>query len=172
MAARRIAQSSINWASLAERVPPNQKPNLAVFKSMSDKYLRSVLANPEAPPKIDWAFYQKNVPIAGMVDKFQKAYEALQIPYPADTVTAQIDAQEKQVRDEISKFCKDSESRIADYQAQISAMKSQLPFDQMTMEDFRDAYPELALDPLNKPTFWPHNPEEQPIGAPNAEPHH
>lgn len=31
----------------------------------------------------------------------------------------------------------------------------------MTMEDYRDAYPNEALDPINRPTFWPHNPEEQ-----------
>lgn len=31
----------------------------------------------------------------------------------------------------------------------------------MTMEDVRDSYPDLALDPLNKPTFWPHTPDEQ-----------
>lgn len=36
-----------------------------------------------------------------------------------------------------------------------------LPYDQMTMEDFKDALPELAVDPINKPTFWPHTPEEQ-----------
>ncbi|EAT44176.1 AAEL004423-PA [Aedes aegypti] len=172
MAARRIAQSSVNWAALAERVPPNQKTNLTAFKSMSDKYLRSVMANPENPPKLDWAYYQKNVPIAGMVDKFQKAYEALQIPYPADTVTAQVEAQEKQVREEISKFCKESEARIADYQSQIAALKALLPFDQMTMEDYRDAYPDQALDAINRPSFWPHTPEEQEVGAPNAEPHH
>ncbi|EDS35922.1 ATP synthase D chain [Culex quinquefasciatus] len=172
MASRRIAQSSVNWAALAERVPQSQKPNLAAFKSMSDKYLRSVIVNPETPPKIDWAHYQKSVPIAGMVDKFQKAYEALQIPYPADTVTAQVEAQEKQVKEEIAKFCKDSESRIADYASQIAALKALLPYDQMTMEDYRDAFPDQALDPINRPTFWPHSPEEQEIGAPNAEPHH
>lgn len=31
----------------------------------------------------------------------------------------------------------------------------------MTMEDFKDAHPEIAIDPINKPTFWPHNEEEQ-----------
>lgn len=172
MAARRIAQSSVNWAALAERVPPNQKANLAVFKSMSDKYLRSVIVNPEEPPKLDWAHYQKTVPIAGMVEKFQKAYEALSIPYPADTVTSQVEAQEKQVREDIAKFVKESESRIAEYQTQISHLKALLPFDQMTMEDYRDAFPDKALDPINRPSFWPHTPEEQEVGAPNAEPHH
>ncbi|XP_053684423.1 ATP synthase subunit d, mitochondrial-like [Sabethes cyaneus] len=172
MAARRIAQSSVNWAALAERVPPNQKANLAAFKSMSDKYLRSVLVNPETPPKIDWAFYQKNVPIAGMADKFQKAYEALQIPYPVDTVTPQVEAQEKQVREEIAAFVKDSENRIAEYQKQIASLKALLPFDQMTMEDFRDSFPEHALDPANRPTFWPHAPEDQHVDAPQEKAHH
>ncbi|ODM75853.1 ATP synthase subunit d, mitochondrial [Orchesella cincta] len=31
----------------------------------------------------------------------------------------------------------------------------------MTLEDLKDMFPERALDPLNNPTFWPHNPEEQ-----------
>lgn len=31
----------------------------------------------------------------------------------------------------------------------------------MTMEDYRDSFPDEALDPINKPTFWPHTPEEQ-----------
>lgn len=30
----------------------------------------------------------------------------------------------------------------------------------MTMEDYADAFPDQALNP-NRPTFWPHNPEEQ-----------
>lgn len=29
------------------------------------------------------------------------------------------------------------------------------------MEDFYDSYPEQALDPINRPTFWPHNFEDQ-----------
>ncbi|XP_058461869.1 ATP synthase subunit d, mitochondrial [Malaya genurostris] len=171
MASRRIAQSSVNWASLAERVPSAQKTNLTAFKSTSDKYLRSVLANPETPPKIDWAFYQKNVPIAGMVDKFQKAYEALQIPYPSDTLTSQIEAQEKQVRDEIAIFVKESESRIAEHQTQMAQIKSLLPFNQMTMEDYRDAFPDQALDTVNRPTYWPHTPEDQKVDVPDK-PHH
>ena len=38
--ARRIASSSVNWASLAERVPANQRISFTTFKSKSDKYLR------------------------------------------------------------------------------------------------------------------------------------
>lgn len=30
------------------------------------------------------------------------------------------------------------------------------------MEDFKDAHPDLALDPLNRPTIFPHFPEYQP----------
>ncbi|KAM7362253.1 ATP synthase, subunit D isoform 1-T3 [Cochliomyia hominivorax] len=161
MAARRVAQSSINWSALAERVPPNQKANFAAFKSRSDVYMRAVLANPENPPKIDWAHYKKLVPIPGLVDSFQKQYEALKVPYPADNVTSQVEAQAKETKAEIDSFKKSSESRIAQLQKEIDHLKSLLPFDQMTMEDYRESFPDLALDPANRPTFWPHTPEEQ-----------
>lgn len=29
------------------------------------------------------------------------------------------------------------------------------------MEDFKDAYPDIALDTINNPTFWPHDKDEQ-----------
>lgn len=32
----------------------------------------------------------------------------------------------------------------------------------MTMETFYDMYPGVAIDPVNRPTFWPHDAEEQP----------
>lgn len=96
-----------------------------------------------------------------MVDSFQKAYESLQVPYPADTVSAQVDQQKSQVVQEIENFKKESVARIAEYEKQLAHLKSLLPFDQMTMEDFADAYPDQALDPINKPTFWPHDAAEQ-----------
>lgn len=54
-------------------------------------------ANPEVPPKIDWAYYKKNIALAGLVDKFQKEYESFAIPYPADKYTSQLDGQEKEL---------------------------------------------------------------------------
>lgn len=162
MAAKRITQSNINWSALAERVPPNQKQNFIAFKSRSDKYLRSVLANPEQSPKIDWAFYKNRVAVAGLVDTFQKSYEALKVPYPVDNLTSQVEAQCKEILNDIEVFKKGSEQRIVEYKKELEKVKAMIPYDQMTMEDFKDAHPECALDPLNKPTFWPHTPEEQP----------
>lgn len=52
---------------------------------------------PDQPHKIDWAYYKKHVPAAGMVDKFQKEYEALKVPYPPDNYTAQIEAEGQKI---------------------------------------------------------------------------
>lgn len=43
----------------------------------------------------------------------------------------------------------------------MERLKALLPYESMTLEDFHDAHPDLALDAVNKPTFWPHTPEEQ-----------
>ncbi|CAG9794084.1 unnamed protein product [Diatraea saccharalis] len=168
--AKRLSQSSINWSALAERVPPEQKGLLAAFKVRSDGYLRRVLANPPEPPKINWSLYKQSVPIPGMVDNFQKQYEALKIPYPVDTQTSLVEAQWAEVKKAIDAFVAESNANIAKFEKEISATKALLPYDQMTMEDYRDAYPELALDPINKPTFWPHDEEEQ-IGYVHPEGH-
>ncbi|KAK9876795.1 hypothetical protein WA026_015033 [Henosepilachna vigintioctopunctata] len=161
MAAKRIAKSSINWARLAEQVPEHQRNMYQAFKSKSDGYLRRVLAYPENPPAIEWSQYKAKIPVAGMVDEFQKQYTALKIPYPPDTVSSQIDALEKDIKQDIENFKKESNERIAKFEKELAHLNSLIPYDQMTMEDFKDAHPELALDPLNKPTFWPHIPEEQ-----------
>ncbi|CAH0547764.1 unnamed protein product [Brassicogethes aeneus] len=161
MAAKRIAQSSVNWASLGERVPEHQRAQFLAFKSKSEGYLRRVLANPEQPPAIDWAFYKSRVPIAGMVDDFQKQYTALKIPYPTENVSSQLDALESETKNEIAKFKSDSSQRIEEYKKQLAHLASLIPYDQMTMEDYREAYPEDAVDPINKPTYWPHEPEDQ-----------
>ncbi|CAH1959817.1 unnamed protein product [Acanthoscelides obtectus] len=114
MAAKRIAQSSINWAALSERVPEHQRSSFLAFKAKSDNYLRRVLANPEKPPAIDWSFYKQKVPVAGMVEEFQKQYSALNIPYPPDTVQSQLEAQDKEIKSDIEKFKAESNSRIAE----------------------------------------------------------
>lgn len=161
MAARRVTQSSVNWSSLAERVSESQRTSFIAFKTKSDKYLRSVTANPEAPPAINWSHYEKHIAIPGLVQAFKGQYEGTKIAYPADNYTKQVDAQEAEVKKEIEQFVQTSEARIAAYKKEIDHLKSLLPFDQMTLEDFRDAFPDQALDAINKPTFWPHNPEEQ-----------
>jgi F-type H+-transporting ATPase subunit d len=126
-----------------------------------------------------------------MVDSFQKQYESLKVAYPVDNVTSQVVAQEKEVKNEISSFVSASKGRIDKFEGQISHLKGLLPYEQMTMEDYRDAFPEVsldgivfsctfffniivifvlqsALDPINRPTFWPHGEEDQ-VGYESAE---
>ncbi|XP_063701280.1 ATP synthase subunit d, mitochondrial [Culicoides brevitarsis] len=172
MASKRISQSAVNWAAFAERVHPSQRLQFNTFKNKSDKYLRAVQANPESAPAIDWAKYKKNIAVAGMVDNFQKQYEALKVPYPVDKLTSEVDKQAKEVEVEIQQFIVESNKRIEEHKKELAHIASLLPFNQMTYEDFRDSYPEQALDPINRPTYWPHTPEEQPGMEPPKEEHH
>jgi F-type H+-transporting ATPase subunit d len=107
-----------------------------------------------------------------MVDSFQKQYEALKVPYPADTVSASVDQQKAQVAKDIEKFVAESKNRIEDHKKSIAHLESLLPYSQMTMEDYRDAFPDQALDPINRPTLWPHTAEDQPENNPKPQEHH
>lgn len=74
-----------------------------------------MLANPAESPKINWSQYKAAISVPGMVDNFQKQYEALKIPFPPDTFTSQIDAQWSQIQKEIEVFVKQSNANIEKY---------------------------------------------------------
>ncbi|XP_018401983.1 PREDICTED: ATP synthase subunit d, mitochondrial-like [Cyphomyrmex costatus] len=167
----RRAIKAINWSALAEKIPETEKTAFASFKAKSDQYLRRMNANPEAPPKIDWTYYKKNIPISGLVDKFQKEYESVKVPYPVDKYTSEIETEEKEMHVKIEEFIAESNQRITTANKEIDRVKNLLPFSEMTMEDFRDAYPELAFNP-DKPTVWPHIPEVQPENDPGPPAEH
>ncbi|XP_036148331.1 ATP synthase subunit d, mitochondrial isoform X2 [Monomorium pharaonis] len=167
----RRAIKAINWSALAEKIPETEKTAFAAFKAKSDQYLRRMNMNPETPPKINWSYYKKSIPVPGLVDKFQKEYEAFKIPYPEDKYTSEVEAEEKQVHIKIEEFMKESNERIVTANKEIDRIKSLLPFSEMTMEDFRDAYPDLAIN-SDKPTVWPHIPEVQPENEKGRPTHH
>ncbi|KAF0301507.1 ATP synthase subunit d, mitochondrial [Amphibalanus amphitrite] len=108
-------------------------------------------------------------PAPGMVDQFKKQLAALSVPYPEDKgVSSQIDAQAKEAEKKVTQFVSESKARIAGYEAELAKWEVVPAFDQMTMEEFRDHFPDLALDPVNRPTFWPHTPEAQQPDEPAA----
>jgi len=162
MATKRFTKSAIDWAKIAERVPDTQKTQFIALKTRSDNYLRRVYSNPETAPKIDFAFYKSKIPLAGLVDSFQKQYEAIKVPYPSENITPKIAEQEQLGNKEVQEYITASNKRIVEYQAAIAKWDKVLPFEDMTMEDYYYAFPKQALDPVNRPTYWPHNPEEQP----------
>lgn len=165
---KRLARHTVDMLLLAERVRPDQKAQLVAFVKRSERYVQRVQSLPAERPDIDWDFYTANVAAdkVSMVEAFRSAYEKLTVPEPIDTQTDQVDAQMETVRADIVAFKAASDERICAARAAIDEINAQLPFDQMTMEDFIDTFPGQGPDFLNRPTFWPHTVDEQPpIGA-------
>lgn len=50
-----------------------------------------MLAAPAEPLKIDWAAYRNKIAVPGLVDNFEKAYNAVKVPYPEDKYTAAVE---------------------------------------------------------------------------------
>ncbi|KAB7497003.1 ATP synthase subunit d, mitochondrial, partial [Armadillidium nasatum] len=119
-----------------------------------------VVALPESLPKIHWDQYKTRIAVPGMVDEFQKQYEALNVPYPANTYLEAINAKEKQVMSDVKEFCRQSDIRIASHKEELKRWENMVPLTEMTLEEFAEEFPEHAIN-LEKPTFWPHNPESQ-----------
>ena len=160
MASKRIVQSSVNWAAIAERAPEADKAAYLAFKSKCDGYLRKMLSLPAEPVKIDWAMYKNKIAVPGLVDSFEKSYNAIKIPYPEDKYSGAIDKYEKDIVKNIDQFKVEAEEIIKNSEKRIEEIGKLLPFSQMTYEDAAYIQPELVLDLENKPSFWPHEEED------------
>jgi len=157
MAARRVGQRAIDWAAFAERVPPNQKSQFNSLKSKADALKSRLVSIPEKPAAIDWAHYKKTVPVAGLVDKFQKQFDGLNVPYPKDSATAKIEKQAKEMDTMAADFKKGSDQRIAQYEKEVHKFSNMIPFEEMTVEEQEELFPQEAEQKKKYP-WWPHYP--------------
>ncbi|XP_051939545.1 ATP synthase subunit d, mitochondrial [Hippocampus zosterae] len=157
MAGRRLALKAIDWVAFAERVPPNQKGMFNALKTRSDAISAKLSSLPESPVAIDWSYYKSAVAKAGMVDEFEKKFNALKIPAPADMQTSAINAQEAEAEKDAQAYVEASKARIAQYETELDKFKNMIPFDQMTIEDLNNTFPETKLDTVKYP-YWPHKP--------------
>ncbi|XP_005806558.1 ATP synthase subunit d, mitochondrial [Xiphophorus maculatus] len=157
MAGRRAALKAIDWLAFAERVPPNQRGMFNALKTRTDAISAKLASLPETPAAIDWSYYRSAVAKAGMVDEFEKKFKALQIPEPVDTQTSNINAQEAEANKSAVAYIEASKARVATYEQELEKFKNMIPFDQMTIDDLNEAFPETKLDKVKYP-YWPHKP--------------
>jgi len=170
MAARRVAKSAIDWAAFAERVPPNQREAYRAFKAKSDMFVSKVYRYPENLPAIDFAQYSSRLTNKTVAAEFEKAYKSVAIAYPKDKngLKAQIDADEKQAQVETQKHVAELRKNIEESKALLSKIDSVPGPDVMTPDMYADYFPDLALNPWERPDFFPHTRRDQPEHDPHT----
>ncbi|XP_069608253.1 ATP synthase subunit d, mitochondrial [Ranitomeya imitator] len=157
MAGRRAAIKAVDWMAFAERVPPNQKTMFNALKTRSDAIAAKLTSLPDKPPTIDWAFYRTAIAKAGLVNEFETKFNATTIPEPKDTQTEKLSAQEQESNKSALSYIEESKARVAQYEKELAKFRNMIPFDQMTIEDVNEVFPETKLD-KEKYVYWPHKP--------------
>merc|ERR1712039_750634 len=139
MAARRVTATTVDWAKFAEKIPAAQKPAFNALKNKTDAHIRKLASLPESLPKIDFADYKAKIAVAGMVDDFQKKYDALKIPYPQDSYTSAIDSEASSLKAAYTKFVEQSQTRIVGIKAEQAKWENMMPIEEMNLEEAIEA---------------------------------
>jgi len=163
MATKRFLRTSIDWAAFSERIPSSEKPKFHQFKAKADGYTQKMMSYPEKPPAIDFSMYRNRVPNRALVDEFEKQFNSLKVPYPADKFTVQVDEQEKNLDTHLKEYKEIVDLTIQYYNKQAQWWKDMMPFVEMTREDFHDYFPDPKYDPYQTPSFWPHDEPGRPV---------
>ncbi|KAI8038420.1 hypothetical protein M5D96_008318 [Drosophila gunungcola] len=168
----------VQLADLVKQVPPNQLKMFQIFTKKHEEYKDRVRKYPESMPTIDWEYYRQNVReefvewVKGYETKYDKLHSLFENRHAIvdhKRYFDKVDAEGEEVKKAISAYKAESNERIKKLNEQLEFLKAMQPYENMTMEEFCFARPHLAPDFLNKPTFWPHTPEEQVPGPADPE---
>ena len=78
---------------------------------------------------------------------------------PEHKYSAQVDAEGTEDVKSCVEFLSLWKTRIQEYEKELEKMRNIIPFDQMTIEDLNEVFPETKLDKKKYP-YWPHRPIE------------
>ena len=79
-----------------------------------------VLSNPDSLAKIDFNAYRSQITDKAVVDQLEQAFKAVQVPYPKDDVSPQIDDQERRAAVEAEQYAKYSNEIIESAKEAVS----------------------------------------------------
>ena len=151
MAGQKFALQTIDWLAFGEIIPRNQKAVANSLKSWNETLTSRLATLPGKLPAMDWAYSKASVAKAGVVDDFEKKFNALKFPIREDKYTAQVDAEEKEDVKSCAEFLTQSKTRIQEYEKELEKMRNIIPFDQMTIEDLNEVFTETKLDKKKYP---------------------
>ncbi|KAL5107405.1 ATP synthase subunit d mitochondrial [Taenia crassiceps] len=163
MASKRIARTAINWTELYQRCPKHQLEQFRDLKTKTDGLVSKISSLPEKLPDVNWEYYQKVVPVPGLVEKFKKEYAALQVVPPTDSrnIGKSVDAQAAMMSALVKKHISACESMKADASRMKEALTKLPPFDEMIPEIIVTYFPDTSVDPFY--TGEAHGTEDQTV---------
>ncbi|XP_013402838.1 ATP synthase subunit d, mitochondrial [Lingula anatina] len=160
MTAKRLTTTSINWALLGDKMSKYGSKGtdyVRAFKQVNDKHLVRVSSLPESMPEIDFNYYKENVALPGFVEKLEKEYKALKIPYPEDrhNVLETISKNEAKSKADIEKLQKVADAFIYQAERDIKALSILPKVEEMQNDMLFEYFPQLYNDYVNDPQMAP-----------------
>ncbi|XP_065826918.1 ATP synthase subunit d, mitochondrial-like [Oscarella lobularis] len=142
----RVGRAAVDWIRIASRVPASEKAALAAFRAKHETLQAALSGFPEERNRVDWAYYKERIQDKTLVEKFEKEFAALSVPYPADKESSKIAQAEKEAETEAQETINQAKQNVIQLQKELHEIKAQKSFEDMTADEYLQDKPELRKE--------------------------
>lgn len=143
MSGRKAGQKAFDWIKISSRVPQEARASFNSFRSRHEVNKANLAAYPEKPEPINWGYYRKTITVSGLVDKFEKAFSGVSIPYPKDSGSAEIESKKKEIEAQVAVAIADAKKKITELQKELNTVNAEKPYEDMTIDEYLSDKPTL-----------------------------
>merc|ERR1712002_1299138 len=146
MAGRMAVRAAVDWTKLASNIPKSMTAEFNAFRTKHETIKGELNMLPEKPTPVNFDHYLASVKNTALVEQFQAAYAGVTVPYPEDTESAKIEQTQADTVAEIEAQSEARAVRVADYEAEITRIKSMKPYEEISTIEYAAANPDVVAE--------------------------
>eukprot|EP01135_Chromosphaera_perkinsii_P005583 Nk52_evm2s354 gene=Nk52_evmTU2s354 len=133
--------TEFNWSGLVHKLPEAARPELAVLRAKYTDLQSKLETLPDKKPEINWAYFKSVISAPGIVERYQKEFDSLNVPKPENKALANIEKNEAEFKKQGEQARENTMKMIADLEAKLNAIHAERPLDELTVDEVLAANP-------------------------------
>lgn len=149
----RISKSSVNLTEFMKNFPPEVAPKAKELAVLNQGLSGALTNKPDTKPSLDFDYYKTRIPDKAFVDKLEKFYTSVAIPYPndPDNKKATLEEEKRKITQSGENMVEEMDLIIFENDLKMKAINSLPPMEHMSREMLCYYFPDASNNDEKSP---------------------